>query len=128
MRTAGEPPDEAIDALNEDLSRILLGESPSLLLRRGTAVAGDLRREALFLLKELAQAVRKLEWKTEAGRREARRTREITAALLDLLDPPTTGRAAVLEIPLSSRSPQAGLSISSLRPDHPFKYHRPAGR
>jgi molybdenum-dependent DNA-binding transcriptional regulator ModE len=96
MRTAGEPPDESIDALNEDLSRILLGEGPGLRFRRGGPAggAGDIRPAARLLLEELAAIARKLERTTEEGRGEVRRIEEIAAALLDLLDPPALERAA----------------------------------
>jgi hypothetical protein len=96
MRTAGEPPDESTDALNEDLSRILLGEGPVLWLRRGGPAggAGDGCHTARLLLEELAQIARKLARNTNEGREETRRIEEIAAALLDLLDPPSLGRAA----------------------------------
>jgi hypothetical protein len=96
MRTAGEPPDEAFDALNEDLSRILLGEGPALRFRRGGPAggAGDVRHAARLLLEELAGIARKLERTTEEGRGVVRRIEEIAAALLDLLDPPSLERAA----------------------------------
>jgi hypothetical protein len=96
MRTAGEPPDESIEALNEDLSRILLGETPVLRVWRGgpAAGAGDCRRTVKLLLEELVQIVRKLEWNSDEGREEARRIGEIAATLLNLLDPPSLGHAA----------------------------------
>jgi hypothetical protein len=96
MRTTGESHDESIDALNEDLSRILLGEGTTLRFRRGNAAAcvGEVRHTARLLLEELAGIARRLERTTEQGRGEARRIEEIAAALLDLVDPPAAERVA----------------------------------
>ncbi len=96
MRTAGESHDESIDALNEDLSRILLGEGPTLRFRRGNAAAyaGEVRHGARLLLEELTGIARRLERTTEQGQEEARRIEEIAATLLDLLDPPVSERIA----------------------------------
>jgi hypothetical protein len=100
MRKGGEPADDRGDALNEDLSRILLGE----FLLCGAPPDGppapseEVLRQARPLLDELARIARELEGSTEhtadGVKAEARRIRHIVAVLADLLTPSRVGRAA----------------------------------
>jgi hypothetical protein len=100
VRKTGERPEEKGDALNEDLSRILLGECLPLRIHPDAPPGGlgDLLRQARPLAEELARVARRLEGKADRAPKEvtadARRIREVAAALSDLLDLFVEGRAA----------------------------------
>jgi hypothetical protein len=99
MRKGGEPADDHTDAINEDLSRILLGEF--LLLGAHVDMAGpseDVRRQARPLLEELTRIARRIEWDTgrsaDEVQTDGRRLRQIAATLTDLLAPSCPDSAA----------------------------------
>jgi hypothetical protein len=89
--------DERRAALNEDLSRILLGEPPPWRQGAGAPALGpeDFLRQARPLIEELTQLARQLEWGADVEQDlartgemppEARRIRDIATALTGVLD------------------------------------------
>jgi hypothetical protein len=100
MRKAGEPADEHVDAFNEDLARILLGESLPL-RASGTPPASDcvdVLRQARPLAEDLARLARQLEASAVRAApemtREIRRIREVATSLAEILSLSRIGRGA----------------------------------
>jgi hypothetical protein len=78
-------PDDGLEALNEDLGRILLGEGCGSHRDRRKPGLKEVLRQARPLVEELARLARQMEWQAEGVPPQARRFRNLAASLADLM-------------------------------------------